>query len=106
MNKKVINTICLDLPEGKDILSGKEVGMYTRKEHSLDNLDDVDGIVEVRILAEMVSSSFILGMFSQSVRKLGKEGFFKKYNFDAPDDIMENIRVNVEYSATEGTALG
>ncbi len=103
--QKMLGVIELKLPEGKRLLSGKEVGVHARQEFGLDLYDDQVGYVEVKILAPVVTSSFILGMFSKSVKKLGLDQFFEKYRFDAKDEIIKNIEQNARYSLTEGTAL-
>lgn len=102
---KMIKSIDLTVPTGKRILSGKEVGINLRDQYKLDDLDNQNGFVEVNISVPVVTSSFILGMFSKSMKKLGIENFFEKYHFNARDDIIRNIEVNAKYSNTEGTAL-
>lgn len=102
---KMIKEISLSLPKGQRILSGKEVGIKIRNEHELDKLDDESGFIQVKIDVPVLTSSFILGMFSRSVMKLGVDKFFEKYHFEGRDDIIKNIEVNARYSATEGTAL-
>ena len=87
------------------ILSGKVPGMAARKRFDLDQLDRSPSRVQVVIPVPVVTSSFILGMFSQSVERLGVEGFFDKYHFEASPGVLENIEVNARFSATEGTAL-
>lgn len=102
---EVIRAIDLALPSGNRMLSGKEVGMSAREKYHLDELDNAEGIVNVTIDVPVVTSSFILGMFSQSVQKLGVGNFFKKYHFKTSEDTMKNIEINVRYSATNDTAL-
>ncbi len=103
--ENMVGVIKLSVPEGKRMLSGKEVGVNARAEHNLDNLDKVEGYVQIDIPVPVVTSSFILGMFSKSVQTLGLEKFFDKYRFNARDEIIRNIEVNAKYSITEGTAL-
>ena len=100
MTEKVIKTIHLELPENKKIFTGKELGMMLREQHSLDELDEKKGVVEIHIFpeVEVMTSSFIRGMFSQSVHTLkGEKEFFEKYKIYTSSYILENIQVNVEH---------
>lgn len=105
MEEHMIATIEITVPEGARILSGKEVGIKARKKYNLDNIDDTDGYAQIEIDVPVVTSSFILGMFSKSVQKLGIEKFFDKYRFNARDDVIRNIEINAKYSVTDGSAL-
>ena len=97
----------IDLSPEKEvrILSGKIPGMRARELYGLDQLDSTSGRVVVKIGVPVVTSSFILGMFSDSVRRLGVDGFFAKYDFEASEAVIDNIRVNARYSAEDATAL-
>jgi hypothetical protein len=97
--------ITVEPEAGIRILSGKIPGMQARGRFDLDALDAGDSEVWIKITAPVVTSSFILGMFSKSVRKLGFDGFFKKYHFDATADVLENIRANALVSTNDETAL-
>ena len=37
------------------------------------------------------ASTFFLGLFSKSVKRFGKEGFYKKYNFVFQNENLEEI---------------
>lgn len=107
MDEKRQDVAIVDLkqPEGVRLLAGKMAGLQARQRFGIDDLDRADRAVVVKIPVPVVTSSFILGMFSQSVRELGVDGFFRKYQFEANSSVLENIRVNARYSATESSAL-
>lgn len=96
--------VTLNVPSGA-VLSGKIIGLNARASYKLDELDTAPGKVTVKIPARLVTSSFVLGMFSQSVTKLGLDGFFEKYQFDANPSVLEAIDLNARFSSLEGTAL-
>ena len=65
------------------VLTGRDLGGAARREAGLDALDEKNQIVEVNVPSDFltVSSSFFRGMFGDSVRKLGDEGFRSHYHF-------------------------
>lgn len=97
--------IVLEPEGGVRVLSGKMPGRLARAKYLLDEIDASDRRVVVRVKVPVLTSSFILGMFSQSVRKLGVEKFREKYYFEANKGIMDNIDVNIRFSADDRTAL-
>jgi hypothetical protein len=106
MSENIVHKVHLSLPGGTRVLSGKEVGIHAREQHSLDKWDSAAGIVDVVVDVPVITSSFFLGMFSQSVKKLGGvDNFFKKYHFHAKESVIKNIEANARYSATDATAL-
>lgn len=73
---------------GVGVLAGRERGEAVRKEERLDALDrDESAVVDVVIPDEVfsVNSSFTLGMFTESIRKLGPDRFRAKYRFRGPN---------------------
>ena len=101
--KKVLVDLTPEKPTR--ILSGKDVGERARIKFKLDDLDNAQNIVEVNIPVPVVTSSFILGMFSKSVKALGYDNFFKKYHFVASDAVLENLEINAKYSLQEGSVI-
>jgi hypothetical protein len=65
------------------VLAGREVGEDVRRKANVEALDDRDEPVEVRVPADLFSltSSFFLGLFAPSIRKLGASQFRKHYFF-------------------------
>lgn len=73
--------------EGSKIFSGREQGHQARKKAGLDKLDGGNESVVVQIPSDVfsVNSSFFLGMFAPSIKKLGADGFKLKYQFEGRD---------------------
>lgn len=70
------------------VFSGRERGAAVRRSAELDRLDkEPKTLVEVRVPEDIfsVNSSFFLGMFGDSIRALGAEGFRAKYRFEGAD---------------------
>lgn len=69
------------------VYTGRDRGESLRAQYRLDTLDAADDSVRVVIPEDTwtVSSSFFLGLFGPSVRRLGSvREFRKKYDFVAP----------------------
>lgn len=75
--------------------------MAVRNDAHLERLDVGDEDVRVVIPADTfsVTSSFFLGMFGDSIRRLGRHAFRKKYTFEGPlldgvidDAVQEALR--------------
>lgn len=86
---------------GSRIFSGRDRGEVVRAAVKLDNLDKTATEVSVLVPLDVMSvnSSFFLGMFGESIRELGEEGFRKKYHFGGKniestidDAIAEELR--------------
>ncbi len=76
------------------VLSGKPKGEATRKDYNIDKYDNSPDEVQVIIPNHIIvfSSSFFLGLFSESIKKCGgKRAFLEKYIFQAPPAIMDRI---------------
>lgn len=68
------------------VFTGRPRGEQLRKVFHVDEYDNADTEVEVRIPVSTysISSSFILGMFGQSIVRAGsKDQFYKKYHFES-----------------------
>lgn len=72
---------------GVRVLAGRERGRLVRGKAGLDKLDKAPDPVEVHVPDDLwaITSSFFLGMFGDSVRFLGEEGFRKHYIFTGKD---------------------
>ncbi len=77
------------------VISGRPEGKEARKKLKLDKEDlKKDEIVKVMITDKIfsVNTSFFLGLFGKSVRKLTIEGFDKKYQIECSNKgILKNI---------------
>ena len=89
-------------------LVGHERGEAAREKWRLDELDRSDETVEVHIPRDLLtlSSSFFQGMFAQSVKKHGDEGFRKMYHFDASPIILQQVADGIRDSLMKRNALG
>ncbi|MDF3414764.1 hypothetical protein HKX54_09895 [Sulfitobacter sp. M57] len=89
-------------------LVGHERGEDAREKWMLDHLDGDDETVDVVIPGELLtlSSSFFQGMFAQSVKKLGKEGFLAHYRFQASSIVMQQVAEGIRDSLMKRSALG
>ncbi len=75
-------------------LSGMERGRAFRQLVRLDELDMTDEEVTVKIPPSIyaVTDSYVLGLFSPSVKRLGSlDAFRRKYRFEASPDQMKQI---------------
>lgn len=85
--------------EGVRVFAGRERGEEVRRKAELDILDERTDVSVIEVLVPLdvfsVNSSFFLGMFGPSVRKLGERGFRAKYRFSGKDisgTVDEGIR--------------
>lgn len=85
MTKKRIDLIDKKNKNGKSIgISGRDLGKLQRARLKLDEEDTKDNVCEVFVENNIIviSTSYFLGMFGDSVRTLGsREKFLDKYNF-------------------------
>ncbi|GGF57718.1 hypothetical protein GCM10011332_09000 [Terasakiella brassicae] len=80
-------------------LAGKERGENARDNFSLDSIDTQEENVTIVIPEHVyaVSSSFFLGMFSNSLKSLGgKEAFLQKYKFDSTPLVLKQVLHGIE----------
>ena len=82
---------------GGKVFAGRERGEKVRHAAQLSSLDEQDVSVTVVVPEDIfsVNSSFFLGMFGESVRRLGEEGFRAHYRFegkDISDTVEDGIR--------------
>lgn len=79
-------------------LSGKTRGLDARRNFELDEIDRSADPVAVRIpdYVYAISTSFFCGMFSDSYKMLGPDGFLEKYRFEATDEQWPQISQGIE----------
>src|ERR1035437_1397893 len=89
-NPKIIDLNIARTDAQAKVFAGRERGKYWRVQFKIDELDVVEGIVQVIIPQDIISLniSFFLNLFGDSIRKLGREGFKEHYIFQC-DPILE-----------------
>ena len=90
------------------IVSGKDRGLSARKVYCVDEYDESSGTVCVLLPEHLriMTPSFAMGMFSESVMKFGSvDSFLEKYDFKTSDLILEQIKNAARLSLIEGDAL-
>ncbi|PJZ77725.1 DUF4325 domain-containing protein [Leptospira neocaledonica] len=79
----------IDLDDFRDarakVFTGRDRGMTVRKQSNLDNLEDNNKEIIIRIPTDIysINPSFFEELFVNVVRKLGREDFFKKVKFES-----------------------
>jgi hypothetical protein len=93
------------IPPNSEVITGRDCGEEFRRRFQLDRLDTSEGEVVVSIPPAVVSvnTSFFLGLFGPSVRRLGPEGFLSKYKFECDDVHMATIREGIVRATKEQT---
>jgi len=93
------------IPPDSEFLSGRDCGEEFRRKFQVDRLDATPGEVKILIPDAIVSmnTSFFLGLFGPSVRKLGKENFSKKYKFVADNVHLATVAEGIERALKEAT---
>ena len=85
-------------------LTGKPLGINARKLLKLDDLDRLDQSVDVVVPDHIyaISSSFFLGLFSESLKNFGgRDAFLQHYKFAADQVIMEQVSEGIKRWATK-----
>ncbi|MGH7584002.1 MAG: hypothetical protein ACREL5_12330 [Gemmatimonadales bacterium] len=94
---------------GIRVYAGRDRGEAVRAKAKLDEADDSPDTVEVKVPDDIfsITSSFFLGMFGKSIRKLGESEFRQRYRFTGPsigevveDAIHEALRTSSPLLAT------
>ncbi len=72
-------------------LAGHDQGLAARISFKLQELDRQDEVVELVPYDELeaISTSFIQGLFAESLKTLGEEKFLRKYNFRRLPDYLK-----------------
>ena len=85
--------------EGVQVFAGRNRGKAVRRYARIDELDSDDEPVLVRVPDDTfaVTSSFILGLFGDSIAKIGEEKFREKYRFEGPS--IEIIYDAIRYAS-------
>ena len=92
-----------DYVEGKKVLAGRTNGENIRKKESENEK------IEIIIPNDVFSfnSSYFLGMFGESVKKLGKEKFEEKYQFNTNNEsIKMNIKDGIDEALNNADVFG
>lgn len=101
----------IDLDEfrspGVIVLSGRPKGVALRRRLGLDEKDLHAGPITIVVPEEIVSlnSSFFLGLFAESVTSLGREGFQRKYLFECPPEIREDVEDGIRQALDESNPI-
>ncbi len=77
----------------------KSGGISVREHFKVDDLDQSADAVTVKVpeYLNAISPSFFLGLFSESIAKLGgREQFLKKYQFIADSVILEQVNNGIK----------
>jgi hypothetical protein len=92
---------------GNIVLSGRDKGEEVRKFLSLDANDGAPGVFTVKVPTQVLSlnSSFFLGLFGPSVKKLGPLDFDAKYRFECAPIILEDIERGKREALLESNPL-
>jgi hypothetical protein len=92
-----------DLTQGEvRNLAGHDRGLKAREFFHVNELDESDEVVDVRVPVDFraVSPSFFQGMFADSVHHFGTaDAFFAHYHFDAPIHIRSRLAEYAEQLA-------
>jgi hypothetical protein len=90
------------------VFSGRPRGEAVRKQINLDKVDTTEELVKVVIPGDVfsVNTSFFLGLFGESVRGAGsKENFLKRFTFECPPEILEDVSDGIERALREKSVL-
>ena len=81
--------------DSKKVLAGRTNGENIRQNINLEKIEKENEKIEIIIPNDVFSfnSSYFLGMFGESVKKLGKEKFEEKYQFNTNN---ESIKMNIK----------
>lgn len=91
-------------PESR-VLSGRERGIECRRIFQIERLDKSAEHVVISIPRDIysINTSFFLGLFGDSVRSLGRNGFSEKFEFDCDDIHRETITDGIDRALKEAT---
>ncbi|KYG90888.1 hypothetical protein A0U40_17620 [[Bacillus] sp. KCTC 13219] len=89
------------------VFSGREFGKSIRTKYNLDDLDNTEGQITIKIPDDTISmnSSFFLGLFDRSIIKLGEDGFREKYKFICSPIIDKSIEDGINRAQKNSNAL-
>jgi hypothetical protein len=89
------------------VLSGRPMGEELAKKLKLSELEEGNDVITVKIPFNIVSlnSSFFLGLFAASVRKLGEVAFKAKYHFEARPPVLRDIEDGISQALNTANPL-
>lgn len=93
--------------KGSKVFSGRENGKISRQKLNLDYLDTIDEEITVIIPDDTfsINTSFFLGLFGPSVRKLGVKGFKDKYKFVGNEIILKSLDEDIDRALKSSNVL-
>ena len=107
-----MTTVEIDLArhrsQGSHLLSGRDRGISVRADERLDDRDREKGSVTVAVPEDIysINTSFFLGLFGPSVRKLGsREAFLGHYKFVCTPLLLEDVERGIREALKKGTPL-
>jgi hypothetical protein len=104
-----MQTIDLVKYSGSDVivLSGRPMGEEICRKLDLDALEKKADTIQVKVPYNIVSlnSSFFLGLFAESVRRLGEANFRSKYTFDCRPAVLKDIEDGISQALNTANPL-
>lgn len=103
------------LPKKSALLTGRPYGEEARRYFDIDKKDSDNEIYNVIVNEEKIKAiapSFLLGLFSISIKKFGEENFKKKYFFQNSKNenvnqyINKNIQEAIDWALREKNPMG
>lgn len=97
-----------ELTQNIKVISGRDRGIKLREKLKIDEKDSDEETYEFKIAKDVYSfnSSCFLGLFSDSIKKLGEKKFREKYQFDCSDLIKMNIEDGIRDAVNKVNPLG
>ncbi|MCI8485985.1 MAG: hypothetical protein HFJ20_02595 [Clostridia bacterium] len=89
------------------VISGRDKGKTLREKIKIEDKDKDNETYNIIIPEEVYSfnSSCFLGMFGESIKKLGEEKFREKYKFNCTDLINMNIEDGIRDALNDANTL-
>jgi hypothetical protein len=96
------------IPSNSEVITGRDCGEEFRRRFQLDALDvsEDEAVVSIPAAVVSINTSFFLGLFGPSVRRLGPERFLSKYKFQCDDVHMATVREGMIRAAKEQSIFG
>lgn len=89
------------------VLSGRPKGEELRRKLGLEEKEQQADIITIIVPQHVVSlnSSFFLGLFTDSVRRFGEEGFRSKYSFHCRPVLLKDIEAGIHQALNTSNPL-
>lgn len=89
------------------ILSGRDEGEAARVKLKMEKLDISVNQVKIIVPDDIwsINSSFFLGLFGESIRKMGEDGFREKFIFECSESVSEDVEESIKYALKRYSAL-